>query len=127
MAKRGRPNKNGESPMWMLARETRLLFGYHRARCTGEKHSASLKKAVAYVNKTMPGIACSETEVRRALARWQSSHSATGLIVSKADPSNSALTLGLPVRVLLVAARGPRPTYPRANAAEPPPPTERND
>jgi hypothetical protein len=52
----------------VATRETYTLFGYDEARRAGEKHAEAVKKAASDVRKNLPGIPCSETEVRRVLA-----------------------------------------------------------
>ena len=122
MNKSGRPRKNGQMPMWTLRRETMIVYGYDQARSLGEKHDAAIKEAVRYVRETDPRLRISETEVRRVLASWRSRRNPFGLVVIKPGPSESTITLpnGRVVRVLLTAAIGPRPIYPRANAAQKP-------
>src|SRR5580698_1358288 len=39
MAKRGRPNKHGAKPGWILFRSAMVLAAYDKARAKGEKHS----------------------------------------------------------------------------------------
>ena len=57
--------------MWMLRRETMIIYGYDQARRLGEKHAAAIKEAVRYVRETDPLMRISETEVRRVLAYWR--------------------------------------------------------
>ena len=81
------------------------------------KHAEAVRQAASDVRQKLPGIPCSETEVRRILAR----NSHIDLVISKPDPENKELTLGLPgIRPVLLAAWGERPTYPRHNAADKP-------
>jgi hypothetical protein len=118
MKKCGRPNQNGEHPIWMLVRVTLAVYGFHQARRAGAKHFAAIQAAVAFVRALHPEMPVSETEVRRILADWQSSRRPLGLLVSEADPSDYVVTflrdgsVGK-VNVLWTAAIGPRPTYPR--------------
>jgi hypothetical protein len=119
MERLGRPRKNGEQPMWMLVRATLAVYGYDQARKAGEKHMAAITSAVRLIRATRPRMKVSETEVKRILADWRSSRSPVGLVVTKPDPADCMLTLpdGRVVKRLLDAAFGPRPVYPRANAA----------
>jgi len=68
MAKRGRPNKNGLKPGWMLARTLTILHAYGRARARGDKHSDAIAQAVSVVHSLFPGMPISKTEVKRVLA-----------------------------------------------------------
>jgi hypothetical protein len=122
MNKRGRPRKNGQLSMWMLRRETSILYGYDQARRLGEKHAVAIQEAVRYVRETDPRMPISETEVRRVLAYWRPRREPLGLVVVKPGPSESTLTLpdGRVVKIGLTSAIGPRPIYPRVNAAEKP-------
>lgn len=119
MNTRGRPKKNGLQPSWMLQRVTLVVYAYGRAREAGDKHFAAIQAAVRYVRKTAPGMPVSETEVRRILAVWRSNQNLSALSVTKPEPPNDTITLpnGRVVRKLWTAALGPRPIYPRANAA----------
>jgi hypothetical protein len=122
MRKPGRPRKNGEKPFWMLARETVAVYAYDQARKTGEKHSGAISEAVMYIRATYPRMPVSETEVKRILAVWRSKNRSSVLFVSKPGPEHNSRTLpdGRKVRILYTASVGPRPVYPRANAAEQP-------
>jgi hypothetical protein len=106
--------------MWILRRETRILYGYDRARRLGEKHAVAIQEAVRYVRETDPRMPISETEVRRVLAYWRPISEQSGLIVTEPSPSENTITLpnGMVIRIGLTAAVGPRPIYPRANAAQ---------
>lgn len=118
MKKCGRPNQNGEQPMWMLLRVTLAVYAFDKARRAGAKYFAALQAAVAFVRAVHPKMPVSETEVKRILGCWRSSRRQLGLLVSKADPSDYVVvplrdgTVGK-VKVLWTAAIGPRPTYPR--------------
>jgi hypothetical protein len=60
----------------------------------------------------------SKTEVKRILAGWRPTRRPLGLVVIKSDPMDCIrLPNGQVVRRLFTAAVGPRPLYPRANAA----------
>jgi hypothetical protein len=97
MKKCGRPNQNGEQPLWMLARVTLAVYGFDAARRAGAKYFAAIQAAVPFVRELHPTL---------------------GLLVSKADPSDYVVvplrdgTVGK-VKILWTAAIGPRPTYPR--------------
>jgi hypothetical protein len=93
MKKRARPKQNGESPIWMLARETLAVYGYDLARSAGDKHSEAVKEAVRLIRQIRPGMPISETEVRRIIAYWRSSRNSNGLLVSKPSPANCTFTL----------------------------------
>ena len=120
--KSGRPKNNGYKPMWMLERATLIVGAYSRARAAGEKHGAAIQQAVEFVRQTGSGMPISETEVRRTLASWQSSNGGRVLSVTEPDPANCTLTLpgGRVVKIVWTAAIGPRPMYPRTNAATSP-------
>lgn len=122
MNKRGRPRKNGQLPMWMLGRATMIVYGYDQARRAGEKHAEAIKEAVRYVREAGSQMRICETEVRRVLASWRPRLKPFGLVVIKPSPSKSTITLpnGWVFRILLTAGFGPRPLYPRANAAQKP-------
>lgn len=118
MAKRGRPSKNGQIPWTVPMREAYALYGYNEAMKAGEKHDEAVRQAASHVRENLPGIPCSGTEVRRILARWRPRNSPFGWVVSKPDPEDKALTLGLPgIKPLLLVAWGRYPTYSRHNAA----------
>lgn len=68
MAKRGRPNKNGVKPGWMLFRTLTILHAYGRARARGDKHSDAIAQAVSAVHSLVPKMPISKTEVKRVLA-----------------------------------------------------------
>ena len=121
MNKRGRARKNGQL-IRMLRRDPMIVYGYDQARNRGEKHAAAVEEAVRYVRETDPRLRISETEVRRVLARWRSRREPLGLIVVKPSPSENTLTLpnGMVFGIGLTSAIGPRPIYPRANAARKP-------
>ena len=114
MAQRGRPNQG----ITMLWRDTHILHEYEQLRKTGEKNSAAERGVVLRLREATPPIYTSVSEVKRCLARHRPRHSSYGITVTKPDPSNRALTLGLPVKGVLLAAWGPRTVYPRHNAAE---------
>jgi hypothetical protein len=122
MNKRGRPKKDGQIPTWMLRREAMIVYGYDRARRLGEKHAVAIQEAVRYVQESDSRMRISETEVRRVLAYWRPRREPLGLVVVKPGPSESTLTLpdGRVVQIGLTSAIGPRPIYPRVNAAEKP-------
>jgi hypothetical protein len=126
MKKAGRPRKNGLQPIWVLHRETLALFAYERARKAGEKHCVAVSEAVKYIRQTAPRMRISETEVKRIVAYWRPKGSTRCLQVS--EPGSSGNFASVPTlrngvvsfikcRVLLTASHGPRPIYPRANAA----------
>ncbi len=125
MKKRGRPNQNGQQPMWMLERATLAVRGYDEARKAGEKHDAAIKEAVRFIKAEHPRMPASETEVKRILAGFRSSRRPVGLLVSKPEsafcmvPSRDGRVVE--VKVLWMAAVGPRPVYPRKNAVAKPP------
>jgi hypothetical protein len=72
MAKRGRPNKNGMKPGWMLIRSFVVLHAFSQARTMGEKRSDAIAAAVSAVHSWVPGMPISETEVKRVLAEFLS-------------------------------------------------------
>lgn len=115
--KRGRPKQYGQKSIWMLHRATLVVYAYDRARASGAKHWAAIVEALNHVREKNPRMPISESEVRRILAEWRPSGTSEGLSVSPPDPADSTITLGGKVfRVVLVAAWGPRPVYPRVNA-----------
>ena len=117
--KPGRPRKHGFQPIWMLMRATTAFYAYDEARRRGEKHSAAVQSAACAVRLEYPGMPISETEVKRMLAQWRPSNQDMGLIISKPEPPNDTIILpdGKKARRVLDASFGPRPTYPRINAA----------
>ena len=123
MRKPGRPAKNGVKPLGMLGRDTVAVYAYSQAREAGEKHSVAISEAVVFVRTNYPAMRISETEVRRIVSRWRSKRSETCLFVSEPDPMQSRILVpdrdGKPsyARILYTASVGPRPVYPRANAA----------
>jgi hypothetical protein len=125
MKKPGRPKKNGQKPMWVLERETLAIYAYGRCRDAGEKHLVAILEAVKYIRDTAPAMPISETGVKRIVARWRSKRNVTCLFVSKPDPEHSTIRVPgkdgrmINARILYTASVGPRPIYPRANAAGP--------
>lgn len=139
MGKRGRPAKDGRCPVWMLRRVTYVLFAYEQARNAGLKQLSAVTAAVQFVRRKAPWMSISETGVKRILAEWQSSRSESALLVANPDPDRDTLRLpewrsgasilsvanpgpdrlpdGGTARILFTAYEGPRPIYPRANAA----------
>jgi hypothetical protein len=121
MKKRGRPKQNGFKPVGMLERAALAVFGYDQARRVGTKHLVAIKEAVRFLQATHSRMPVSEPEVRRILADRRSNRRPDGLLVSRPDPANRKLRLhdGQLVKLLWTAAVGPRPHYPRTNAAKP--------
>jgi len=142
MTKRGRPNKHGVRPGWMLLRSVMVLNAYDQARASGDKHSAAVTEAVSAVRSRTPGMPISETEVKRVLAEFQSRDSEGSWVISAGIvqgpeldtwfdnlewiATKSPLKLGAPhlpdyrskpnqVSTLSIQI-GPRPHYPRSNA-----------
>jgi hypothetical protein len=103
----------------MLKRDTFILGYYQGARSRGDKHEAAVRETVARLRKNHPEFPICEGAVKRALALWQPSKLARGIIVTN---PNSILKLpdGTTVRVLLTASLGARPVYTRVNAVQPP-------
>ena len=114
MAKRGRPITKGP----VLTRDTYAPYSYDEARRAGEKHDEAVRQAASYVRKMIPGIACSETEVRRALAIHRPTGSEHCITVTKNEPSWDVLNWFPGVKTVLTAWSGPRPILPRHNAAD---------
>src|ERR1700733_13716189 len=123
----GRPRKNGLQPIRVLQRMTLALFAYQRARERGAKHSAAVSEAVGYVRRNAPAVRISETEVKRIVAYWRPKGATKCLLVSKPEPPRNITSVPvlrngsvsfINCRVLYTASHGPRPIYPRANAAE---------
>jgi len=83
MAKRGRPNKNGAKPGWMLFRSFMVLHAYDQARGRGEKRSVAITEAVATVRSLVPEMPISGTEVKRVLAEFRSKDFERALIFKK--------------------------------------------
>jgi hypothetical protein len=118
MKKRGRPKTNGGKPPWVLRRITLVVYAYDRARKAGEKHEAAVDEAVKFVRTRKAKMPISGTEVKRILADWRPSRKPRVLLVSKSDPKECIrLPDGRVFRRTFTAAVGPRPFYPRANAA----------
>jgi len=137
MAKRGRPNKNGVKPGWMLFRTLTILHAYRRARARGDKHSDAIAQAVSVVHSLVPEMPTSKTEVKRVLA-FESKDPGRAWIISDDIVSRPELDLwrdnlkwiaaqpqkcdipNVPVKPsrlrILKFKLGPRPHYPRSNA-----------
>lgn len=122
MNKRGRPKHDGRQPVWRMERVILAIYAYDQARKAGEKHSVAISEAVKYIRDTAPAMRVSETEVKRILATWRSKRSATCLLVDKPNQEHNSRVLpkGRGGRILYTVSVGPRPIYPRANAAEKP-------
>ena len=82
----------------------------------------AISEAVKYIRDTAPKMRISETEVKRIVAVWRSKQRPMCLFVTKPDPEHNSIVLpnGRRARILYTASVGPRPIYPRANAAEKP-------
>jgi len=123
MKKPGRPKKNGQKFMWMLKRVTLAIYSYGLARDAGEKHSVAIHEAVKYIRDKCPWMPISESEVKRIVAAWRSKRAATCLFVSKPDPDHAIVRVPgrdgriISARIVYTASVGPRPIYPRTNAA----------
>ena len=141
MAKRGRRNKRGVRPGWMLLRSVMVLHAYDQARARGEKHSAAITETVSAVRSRVPGMPISETEVKRTLAEFRSKDCKRSWIISAsivhgqeldtrfenlkwiADISRGKFAVSIPgadfnptrFRALAIQV-GPRPRSPRHNA-----------
>lgn len=85
MAKKGRPRTNGRKPGWVLGRAMIAIEAYDRARCAGDKHWFAVRAAVEAVRIEFPGIAISETEVKRVLADLRPKNASDALLVTKQD------------------------------------------
>jgi hypothetical protein len=141
MAKRGRPNKHGAKPGWILFRSAMVLAAYDKARAKGEKHSAAVAEAVSAVRNQVPEMPISETEVKRVLAEFRSEASEGVLIVTEGIAQGSEAKTWFdnfewaagkargkwvvpffpneskPRRLRTFAIHyGPRPSYPRHNS-----------
>jgi hypothetical protein len=123
MKKPGRPKKNGQKSMWMLGRDTLAIYAYGLARDAGEKHIVAIQEAVRYIRDKCPRMPISETEVKRIVAAWRPKRAATCLFVSKPDPERAIVWVPgrdgriISARIAYTASVGPRPIYPRTNAA----------
>jgi hypothetical protein len=142
VAKRGRRNKNGVKPGWMLFRIATVLHAYDQARSSGDKRSGAIAAAVGAVRSQALEMPISETEVKRILAEFRSKNSGRTLIITKSVARGPELDLwfdnlkwiaeksprqlGAPhlpdyrskprqMRTLTIQ-RGPRPFHRRSNA-----------
>jgi hypothetical protein len=104
MAQRGRPKLNGVAK---LQRDLTAIWSYNESRDAGEKHSIAVAHAVSEVGKRHPDIKVSETEVKRALAKFQPKGYAETFVVTKIKNG-----FGL--------AFGARPKHARINARKRP-------
>lgn len=69
---RGRPRKEPDRiPFWRFVRAGIAMCAYDEARQKGEKHSAAIAQAVAFVREHFAGMRISETELRRVLSMWR--------------------------------------------------------
>ena len=93
MTKRGRPNKHGVRPGWMLLRSVMVLHAYDQAKARGEKYSAAIAEAVSALRSRVPGMPISETEVRRVLAEFRSKDSKWNLVITERIAPGSELFL----------------------------------
>jgi len=83
MTKRGRPNKNGVKPGWMLLRSVMVLHAYDQAMNKGQKRSAAIAEAISTVRSLVPEMRISETGVKRVLAEFRSKDSERGWIIKE--------------------------------------------
>jgi hypothetical protein len=126
--KLGRPKADGRQPFMVVERLSLVLFAYDLARKAGMKHSMAIMAAVEYVKTIAPAMKISETEVKRILAYWRAKGATNKcLLVTKPDPANRTVSVPVredgkivfkPRRILYTVSQGPRPIYPRVNAAE---------
>ena len=77
--RRGRPQKDGVTEPWRFGRALEIVYAYRKARDAGEKHSAAVREAVAFVRQLDPEMRISETEVRRVVAEFLSQASQVAL------------------------------------------------
>jgi hypothetical protein len=120
MPPRGRPQKSGEKPWWMLQRSLFILLEFHKARNRGLKHSAAIAETVAVIRCKYRDLRVSETEVKRTLAKWMPRDCKTAFLVR--DPANSNAMHRLPCgdyRPTMSIYIGLRPIYPRINQKTP--------
>lgn len=108
--------------MWMLVRVILAIYAYGLARDDGDKHLVAILEAVNYIGDKCPWMPISETEVKRIVAEWRPKGAAICLFVSRPDAEHStlrALRRGgiVNARIVYTVSVGPRPIYPRANAA----------
>jgi len=123
MSRPGRPKKNGQKPLWMLRRDTIVLYRYLQARAAGEKHSVAVEEAITYLREREPRMPISATEVKRIVARWRPRSLPYGCVVVQPGPGENTITLpgGYVFKIGLTVCVQPRVDYPRANAVETPP------
>jgi hypothetical protein len=75
---RGRPKKNsGELEFRRFVRAGLIMCAFDEAREGGDKHSAAVTHAVAYVRQHHPEMPVSESEVKRTLATYRPIESRT--------------------------------------------------
>lgn len=112
----------------MIIRMITVIHAYDQARGRGEKHSSAVAEAVAAVKSSYPDMKISETVVKRILAEHQPKDAPTvACVTEKTGPlpplsPEDCKLLGLPegtaFKRSLIFGYGPKPKYPRANAAK---------
>jgi hypothetical protein len=113
MSKRGRPSKRGGQNPIVFFRAMVALKAFDEARSDGEKYSGALKAGVAAVRRAIPNISMSETEMKRILAEFHSSHLKQTLLVTDSD--DTIEIDGIKLGRAFSLCSGPVPSHPRTN------------
>jgi hypothetical protein len=95
--KRGRPQKAGVKPGWMLIRAGVVLATFEEKRRSGAKHHFTIEETVEEMRKQFPKTPISATEVKRILAAFQPSEMEEVFRVER-DGQNLNLKIGAPYR-----------------------------
>jgi hypothetical protein len=114
MTKRGRPPTNGCQRREVFFRVIEVLYFYNQRRSAGAKHSCAVSETVQALKGK---YRVSETCVKRILAEWQGVGQKTVFTVSKPTSDHIFVLDGKKCRTTLTLGIGPRPNYPRVNAA----------
>ena len=94
MPKRGRPSKEGKKDPIALVRAMIALCAYGQARQTRTKYDSAVEFAVEAVQRTLPGIAVSRTEIKRALAAFRPRGEEEILLVAMECPGTWTFKFG---------------------------------
>jgi hypothetical protein len=114
MKQPGRPRKNGVKPVYAFHRAMVGLYGYDKARSSGEKYAEALKAAVEEVRRKCPDFPISKTEMKRVLAEFRSEGMEGTFLVSECE--DTVTPLGRKCKWAWQISIGPPPDYPRHNA-----------
>ena len=117
--RRGRPRKEENTiKAGQFARAGMAMFAFDEARGRGDKHSAAVRYAVAFVKQRHPRIRFSESEMRRILRTWRPRGSSTILRFERSSRNEEEMERYQAIRkcvAILQAEKGPIQPKPPKN------------